>query len=103
MLKLLFMICLLGVTILSTILIFGFETVPTVWYFLFFIVFSNSNVLPLTDYAILASNQSITRIHCPYYCAVHFYAFISVIACGLFEWKTKLSSVFYILFLSVLS
>jgi len=99
------MICLLCELILhlSTILIFGFETVSTVWYFLVFILFSNSNVLLLTDYVILASSQLITRIHCPYYCAVHVYSFIFVIVCGLFEWKTKLSSFLYILFLSVLS
>ena len=99
----LLMICLLGELILplATILIFGFETVSTVWYFFVFLLFANSNALPLTDYVILASSQSITRIHCPYYCAV--YSFIFVIVCGVFEWKTKLSSFLYILFLSVLS
>ena len=90
----LFMICMLGVLILH---------LSTVWYFTFFLLFSNNNVLLLTDYVIVASSQSITRIHCPYYCAVHVYSFIFVIVCGRFEWKTKLSSFLYILLVSVLS
>jgi hypothetical protein len=55
----LLMICLLGELILplATILIFGFETVSTVWYFFVFLLFANSNALPLTDYVILASSS----------------------------------------------